>query len=71
MTGPIRIDDYSWVTSGVFVGPGVQVHEGAVVAARSSVTRNVPAWTIVAGVPAKRIGTRDRNKFLGHRATEE
>jgi len=38
--------------------PGVTVGRGAVVAAGSVVTRDVPAWEIWAGVPARRIGMR-------------
>lgn len=36
-----------------FVMPGVTVGEGAIVGAGSFVTKDVPAWTIVAGRPAK------------------
>lgn len=65
VTAPIAIGDYGWVTADVFVGPGVTVGVGAVVAARSTVTRDVPPWTVVAGAPAKPIGLRDRQPFLG------
>ena len=40
---------------------GVTLHEGAVVAAGSVVTKNVPAYTIVGGNPAKPIGERRRD----------
>ena len=33
--------------------PGVTVGEGAIVGAGSLVTKDVPSWTIVAGIPAK------------------
>ncbi|ASF45704.1 LbetaH domain-containing protein [Methylovulum psychrotolerans] len=59
VTAPIIIGDYGWVTADVFVGPGVTIGEGAVVGARSTVTRNVPSWTVVAGSPPKIIGSRD------------
>lgn len=59
ITAPIVIGDYAWVTADVFVGPGVTIGEGAVVGARSTITRNVPPWTVVAGSPPKIIGSRD------------
>lgn len=54
----IFIADEVWVCADAFVGPGVVVGEGAVVGARAVVTRDVEAWAIVAGNPAKRIGAR-------------
>lgn len=38
---------------GTIVMPGVTIGEGAIVGARSVVTRDIPAWTIAAGSPAK------------------
>ena len=38
---------------GSIIMPGVTVGEGAIIGARSVVTHDVPAWTIVAGSPAK------------------
>lgn len=35
--------------------PGIEIGEGAIIGAGSVVTKNVPAWTIVAGNPAKKI----------------
>jgi putative colanic acid biosynthesis acetyltransferase WcaF len=55
---PIRIGARVWVAAAVFVGPGVTVEEGAVVGARSCVVRDVPAWTVVAGNPARVIKRR-------------
>jgi acetyltransferase-like isoleucine patch superfamily enzyme len=40
---------------------GVHIGEGAVVAAGSVVTKDVPPFTIVAGVPARKIGLRNKN----------
>jgi putative colanic acid biosynthesis acetyltransferase WcaF len=57
---PIVLEDHSWVTAEVFVSPGVRFHEGAVALARSVVTRDVPAWTVVAGHPAKVLRPRAR-----------
>ena len=61
ITAPIIIGDYAWVTADVFVGPGVTIGEGAVVGARSTITRNIPSWVVVAGSPPKIIGSRKFN----------
>jgi putative colanic acid biosynthesis acetyltransferase WcaF len=58
VTKPIRIATRAWVAAGAFVGPGVTVEEGAVVGARACVFRDVPAWTVVAGNPARMIRRR-------------
>jgi putative colanic acid biosynthesis acetyltransferase WcaF len=57
---PIVIAAEAWVAAGAFVGPGVLVGNGAVVGARSTVTRDVAAWTVVAGSPATLRGQRPR-----------
>lgn len=48
-----------WLGAYVIVLPGVQIGEGAIVGAGSVVTKDVPPYTIVAGVPAKQIGQRE------------
>ena len=50
---PVRIANRAWLGFNVAVLPGVTVGEGAVVGACSVVTRDVPAWTIAAGNPAR------------------
>lgn len=57
-TGPIRIERGAWVFAGAFVGPGVQVGEGAIVAARSVVVKDVAPYDVVGGNPAKFIKKR-------------
>jgi acetyltransferase-like isoleucine patch superfamily enzyme len=47
-----------WVGAGAIILSGVTVGDGAIIAAGSVVTRNVPAFDIVAGVPAKNVGRR-------------
>lgn len=56
---PVVIESDVWIGANVVVLPGVTVREGAVVAAGSIVTRDVPPFTVVAGVPAKPIRTRE------------
>jgi galactoside O-acetyltransferase len=51
-TAPIRICDYAWLGFDVVVLKGVTIGEGAIIGARSVVTRDVPPWTIAAGNPA-------------------
>lgn len=53
VTAPITICDQAWIAAGAFVGMGVTVEQGAVVGARAAVFKNVPAWTVVGGNPAK------------------
>lgn len=50
---PIRICDDAWIGMNVIILKGVTIGEGAVVGAGSVVTKDVPAWTVVAGNPAK------------------
>ncbi len=56
---PITIADQAWICADAFVGPGVTVGEGAVVGARAVAMRDVAAWAIMAGNPARQIGKRD------------
>lgn len=55
---PITIGENVWVAAECFVGPGVNIGEGAVVGARAAVFKNVDPWTIVGGNPAKFIKKR-------------
>lgn len=52
LSSPITIGDHVWITSDVFVGPGVTVGDGAVVLARSSVFADLPSWKVASGNPA-------------------
>ncbi len=52
-TAPIRIGDHVWIGLGATILKGVTIGDGAVVAARAVVTRDVPPGALVAGVPAR------------------
>ncbi len=51
--GAIEIGDGAWLASRVVVLPGVRIGAGAIVAAGSVVTRDIPANTLSVGVPAR------------------
>lgn len=53
ITAGVRICRNAWIGASATICPGVTVGENAVVGAGSVVTRDVPANTVVAGVPAK------------------
>jgi putative colanic acid biosynthesis acetyltransferase WcaF len=55
---PVHFEPRSWVGAGAVVLPGVRVGEGAVVAAGAVVTKDVASYVVVAGSPARPIGTR-------------
>jgi galactoside O-acetyltransferase len=50
---PVQIGDKSWIGFNAMILKGVTIGEGAIVGAGSVVTKDVPAWTIVGGNPAK------------------
>ncbi len=56
--GDVTIEDHVWIASRATILPGVRIGRGAVVATHSVVTRDVPPMAIVAGIPAKQVGTR-------------
>lgn len=57
---PIVIEDEVWLATDVFVAPGVTIGKGAVLGAKSIVTKNMPAEMVCRGAPAKPFKTRKR-----------
>ncbi|RFM27394.1 putative colanic acid biosynthesis acetyltransferase [Deminuibacter soli] len=55
---PIVIENEAWLATDVFVAPGVTIGMGAVVGARSSVYKDMPACMICIGNPAKPVKSR-------------
>lgn len=54
----ISIEDECWIATDVFVAPGVKIGKGTLVAARSSVYKNLPSNKVCLGNPAKVIRER-------------
>jgi len=55
---PIIIEDDVWVGTGVIILKGVTIGKGCIIAAGAVVNRNIPPYSIAAGVPAKVIKKR-------------
>ncbi len=62
ISAPIAIGVNAWVAAEAFIGPGVTIHEGAVVGANACVIKDVQSWTIMVGNPAKVTGRRKITK---------
>jgi len=58
---PIKICDDAWIGMNVIILKGVTVGDGAIIGAGSVVTKDVPAWTVVAGNPARVVKTLKTN----------
>jgi putative colanic acid biosynthesis acetyltransferase WcaF len=58
MVAPIEVGSNAWVAAEAFVAPGIIIGASAVIGARSTVTKCVEDFAIVAGNPASRIATR-------------
>lgn len=55
---PIIIKNDVWIGANVVLKPGITIGNGAVIACNSVVTKNVPDYAIIGGVPASRIKLR-------------
>jgi putative colanic acid biosynthesis acetyltransferase WcaF len=56
---PIVIGSEAWICADAFVGPGVTIGEGAIVGARAVAIKDVNAWSIVVGNPARESKKRE------------
>lgn len=59
--GPVVIEDYVYIGSRVTILPNMTIGRGAVVATGAVVTRDVSPFDIVGGVPARKVGERQRH----------
>ena len=59
---PIKIEDYVWIGNNAVILQNVTIGKGAVVCAGAVVTRDVEPYSVVAGIPARKI--KERNKEL-------
>lgn len=59
-TAPIVLEDYVFIGTRAIVLPGVHLGKGCVVASGAVVTKSFPEYSVVAGVPAKIISTRNK-----------
>lgn len=60
--GPVIIEDNVWIGEGAIIMPNVKVGRNAIVGANAVVTKDVPADSVVGGIPArliKHLGTGD------------
>lgn len=64
---PVVIEDDVWIAAKASVLPGVTIGRGAMVGASAVVTRDVPPFSVVAGVPAKVVRTLDPDRFVTRR----
>lgn len=54
----ITIEDDVWIGRNAIIMPGIVIGKGAIIAAGAVVTKDVPPYTIVGGVPAKQLKRR-------------
>jgi acetyltransferase-like isoleucine patch superfamily enzyme len=73
---PVVLELFAGVGTNVVVLPGVTLAEGSVIGACSLVTKSTEPWTVYAGIPAKPLKSRRRDKMiamareLGYRTKE-
>lgn len=58
VASPVEIGDYVFIGPRAIVLPGIKISRGAVVGAGAVVTKDVPAFAVVGGVPAVKVGER-------------
>jgi maltose O-acetyltransferase len=59
----VVIGEYAWICSRSIILPGVKIGKCAIVASGAVVTKDVPDYAIVGGIPAKIIGQREKKEY--------
>jgi acetyltransferase-like isoleucine patch superfamily enzyme len=54
---PIRVEQDAWIGAGAIIMPGITIGQCAIVGAGAVVTKDVPSYTVVAGVPGRAVST--------------
>ena len=62
---PISIGSYAWIGARAVVQMGITVGDGAILGLGAIATRDLEAWSVNAGVPARKVG--QRNELSGDR----
>lgn len=60
---PVTIEDDCWIGAGAQILPGVTIHRGCTIGAGAVVTRDVPAYSLAVGVPARVIRNLKKDKI--------
>ena len=60
--GPVIIENNVWIGDKATILPGVTIGEGSVVAANAVVTKDVPPFSVVAGVPARIVNNHSKDE---------
>jgi acetyltransferase-like isoleucine patch superfamily enzyme len=63
LVGVIVMEPHSFIGANAIVLPNITIGEGSVVGAGTVVTKDVPPWKVVGGVPARVIGQREKLKL--------
>lgn len=60
---PVEIGEYAWICSRSIILPGIKIGKCAIVASGAVVTKDVPDYAIVGGIPARIIGQREIKQY--------